>query len=84
MAYLQKYWAQSKLGVQFALSLVDSTGLAKLPPSNPGKMCFLMMALYVVLTICPRLAQKLHGRYVDLMKMRMLPGITVKADTFMS
>jgi len=36
LAYLQRYWAQAKLGVSFALSLVDDTGLAKLPPSNPG------------------------------------------------
>ena len=38
LAYLQRYWAQAKLGVAFALSLVDDTGLAKLPPSNPGML----------------------------------------------
>lgn len=34
-AYLQQYWSQAKLGLEFALSLVDDTGLALIPPSNP-------------------------------------------------
>jgi len=38
LAYLQRYWVQAKLGVAFALSLVDDTGLANLPPSNPGML----------------------------------------------
>jgi hypothetical protein len=35
LAYLQSYWTKAKLGIDFALTLVDHTGLAKLPPSNP-------------------------------------------------
>lgn len=34
-AYLRSHWANATLGLDYALSLVDSTGLALIPSNNP-------------------------------------------------
>jgi len=35
IAYLTAHWERATLGLSYALSLIDSTGLALLPANNP-------------------------------------------------